>query len=287
MDKSKVGMTRRGFLWNSGLGAITAVTAKAFSTGSGVVLGQGAKGKYGPFKMGFQSYSLRHFKGIDDCIGQAQKLELAYVELYRGHLDPSSPQEKVKEVRERLAAAGLQVNAFGVERYTADHAQNEALFEFGKALGVTNLSADPEKDAFPSLEKLVRQYDIRIAIHNHGPEDKRWARPEWILDSVKSLDPRIGSCADLGHFIRSGINPVEAIERLGSRVLGVHFKDFDKSGKDVVLGQGQLNVVKTLAALKKVGFNGPLSLEFEGDVENPVPKMLESLTIVRQALKTI
>ncbi len=240
---------------------------------------------YAPFDMGFQSYSLRHFTELDDFLEQAGRLGLHYVELYRGHLPTSTPLPQLEQIQKRLAAAGLITNAFGVEHFSEDHEANEAFFKFGKALGVRCLSADPRKNAFGSLEKLVEEYDVQIAIHNHGPEDERWRRPDWILEAVSDLDPRIGACADLGHFIRADVDPIEALEMLGSRVLGVHLKDFDQQGDDVVLGQGQLDVGQTLATLVKIGFDGPLSLEFEGDKENPIPKMLECLAIVRDALQ--
>ena len=249
--------------------------------------GKPPSSEYGPFKMSFQSYSLRQFAQIDDLVREAIKLKLSYVELYSGHLPVSAAPGELKKVTGKLYLAGYKVAAFGVEAFTADHAKNEQLFKFGRMLGVENLSADPTKDAFESLEKLVKGYNIKIAIHNHGPEDKRWQKPEWILESVKNLDPRIGSCADLGHFIRAGVDPVVALEMLGPRVLGCHFKDFDKQGKDVIVGSGQLDVVKALRTLKKIGFKGPLSLEFEGDKENPVPKMLECLGAIRDAVKQI
>ena len=239
---------------------------------------------YDPFDMGFQSYSLRHFTEMKDLLEQAGRLGLHHVELYRGHLPTSTPPTELEQVRKRLASVGLTANAFGVEHFSEDHEANEALFKFGKALGVRCLSADPTKGAFVSLEKLVKEYDVQIAIHNHGPEDERWRRPEWILEAVTDLDPRIGACADLGHFIRADVDPIDALELLGPRVLGVHLKDFDPQGNDVVLGQGQLDVGRTLATLVKIGFDGPLSLEFEGDKENPIPKMLECLAIVRAAL---
>jgi sugar phosphate isomerase/epimerase len=242
---------------------------------------------YGPFKMALQSYSLRHFLKTDDFVREAAKLKLSYAELYRGHLKTDAFPSEIETVKKKLAAVGIRVRAFGVEGFTSDHAKNEGLFKFGKALGLESLSADPQKDAFASLEKLVKTYNIKIAIHNHGPEDKRWKKPEWILDAVKGLDARIGSCADLGHFIRADIDPVAALEMLGSRVHGCHFKDFDKQGKDVVVGTGQLDVVKALRMLKKIGFKGLLSLEYEGDQENPIPKMQECLKTIREAVKRI
>jgi sugar phosphate isomerase/epimerase len=233
------------------------------------------------FLLGFQSYSLRHFSSRDAFMREAEKLGLNYVELYRGHLKPSAPLGEVRTVRDGLAAIGLKVNAYGVEKLTADSESNEALFKFGKELGITSLSASPTKDAFPSLNRLVKQYDIKIAIHNHGPEDEQWRRPEWILEAVKDLDPRIGACVDTGHYLRAGITPVEAIEMLSSRVLGVHLKDFDANLREVIPGDGEINLDETLDALKRIGFDGPLSLEYEEHPENPVPQMQQAIRRVR------
>lgn len=295
MKDSTRHLTRRGFLGRSGLG----LTGALMGSGAAAFILSGcareehlpspdvsvAPTDYGPFRVAFQSYSLRHFQELDDFVREARKLDLDYVELWRGHLRTTASPEEIQNVANRLAEVGIEPIAFGVERFTADHEANEALFRFGQALGVENLSANPDKDAatFDSLEKLVQQYDIRIAIHNHGPEDERWQRPEWILETVQDRDPRIGACADLGHFIRAGVDAVEAIQTLGSRVLGVHFKDFDEEGNDVVVGRGRLNVQEAMAALRRVGFDGPLSLEYEGDRENPVPAMLECLEVMREA----
>ena len=291
MKRKETAMSRRGFLEKGGHTLAAAAAAPALLSACGGTEQQVTTETsaltappYGPYKMGFQSYSLRHFSAWDDFLREARKLDLRYVELYRGHLDHAAPAEQVMERKQELAASGLQANAFGVERFTADHEKNKALFEFAKLLGVANLSADPMKDAFASLERLVQEYDIQIAIHNHGPEDERWRMPEWILDAVKDLDPRIGACADLGHFIRAGVDPVEAIEMLGSRVLGVHFKDFDEQGNDVVIGRGSLDTLGVLQALRKINFDGPLSLEFEGDREDPVPNILECLASIREAV---
>ena len=239
---------------------------------------------YGNYQMGFQSYSLRHFVPIQDFLGQAKRLNLPFVELWRGHLPPDAGEEEIVRFRDRLRQAGITVNAFGVERFTDEHEKNEAVFRLARTFGVSVLTANPSKRAFASLEKLVDQYDIRIAIHNHGPEDERWRRPEWIMEAVDGLDPRIGACADLGHFIRAGVDPVTALEILGSRVLGVHLKDFDAEENDVVLGRGRLDVVRTFETFRKLGFPGPVSLEFEGDKEDPVPAMLECLDVVAEAI---
>ena len=237
-----------------------------------------------PFRFGFQSYSLRHFSQTEDLAGEAEKLGLLFVEVYSGHLATDATDEGISRFKQALDRAGVEVNAFGVESFTADHEANQRLFQFGQKLDVENLSADPSKDAFESLQQLVAQYDIRIAIHNHGPEDERWRRPEWILEAVKDLDPRIGACVDTGHYLRAGVDPVEAIRMLGSRVWGVHLKDFDAESEEQIVGQGRLNLVETFQALLDVGFKGPLSLEYESHMENPVPSMREGLEAAAEAL---
>ncbi len=250
----------------------------------GVQPAPAAAAEYGPFQMGFQSYSLREFQELGTFVTQAERLGVEYVEVYSGHLSTTASDEEIENFKSRLAQAGMQINAFGVENFTADHEQNRRLFEFGKKLGVRNLSANPTKDAFDSLDELVREYDIRIAIHNHGPEDERWRRPEWILEAVKDRDPRIGACVDTGHYIRAGVNPVEAIQMLGSRVLGVHLKDFNQDMQEVLVGQGQLDLNATLSSLREVGLEGPLSLEYEDHADDPVPHMLQELESVRQVI---
>ena len=237
-----------------------------------------------PFRFGFQSYSLRHFSETRELAREAECLGLPFVEVYSGHLPTDATDEEISRFKQTLDRAGVEINAFGVEGFSADHEANQRLFQFGQKLGVENLSADPSKDAFKSLQRLVAEYDIRIAIHNHGPEDERWRRPEWILEAVKDLDPRIGACVDTGHYLRAGVDPVEAIRMLGSRVWGVHLKDFDANSEEQIVGQGLLNLVDTFQALVDVGFKGPLSLEFESNMENPVPSMREGVAAAAAAL---
>jgi inosose dehydratase len=269
---------RRQFLSKSGLGLVSAAfLASRCGPTPETVFAPDQALDFGPFRMGFQSYSLRHFTELDDLVREAGRLGVPHAEIYRGHLAVDAPPETILEVREALAGVGVTVNAYGVERFSADHERNENLFRFGQQLGVMNLSAAPTLDAFDSLEELVARYDIRIAIHNHGPEDELWQFPQAILEAVEGRDSRIGACVDTGHYLRSGVDPIEAIRLLGSRVLGVHFKDYDRDLNEVIPGDGQLDVAAALEALRDVGFNGPLSLEYEEHPEDPVPHMKVAL----------
>ncbi len=296
MKKKDSTMSRRSFLRDSLVMTGTAAAAAGPLIWTGCsqggepgseASGSVTPGLYEPFKVGFQSQSLRHLVSLEDVLREAGKLNLGYVELWRGHLSPSASRGQIQRIKQRLAEAGLTVNAFGVEDLSSDETKTQVLFEFGRALGVTNLNIYPTRDAVAGLQNWVSLYNVRVAIHNRGPEDDRWAMPEWIFEAVENLDPRVGACADLGHFIRSGVDPVKAIERLGNRVLGVHFRDFDRQGNEVVLGQGQLDVKAALVALKKTGFDGPFSLEFGGQPRDPIPGMLESLSAIRDALERI
>jgi len=281
-------LNRRGFILGGGVGlaaaALAGCEAEQPVARSGESEGSVTLAKP-ELLIGFQSYSLRHFAPMETFLPEAEKLGLDYVELYSALLATTASPEEIDSAKGKLAAIGLTANAYGVEKFTSDHAQNEAIFQFGKSLGVTNLSAYPTKDAFPSLSKLVDQYDIRIAIHNHGPEDEVWGRPEWILNAVKDQDPRIGACLDTGWVIMAGVDSVEAIEMLGTRVLGIHLKDFTAEGEEVIPGDGLMDLDKTLAALQKVGFSGPFSLEYEEKRENPVPDMLETVNRIKAWMK--
>jgi len=288
---------RRHFLCRSGKAAI----GSAFVSGLLQRLAHGSRGEpqseagnnYGPFRMGFQSFSLRNFPRLDEFVLQAEKFRLKYVELHETHLSTKAPDREIRMVKQRLDASGIEVNAFGVVEFTENHSQNGALFEFARTLGAKTITASLTKDAFESLEKLVQSHDIRVAIHNHGPEDERFRKPEWILEAVSDLDPRIGACVDTGHYIRVGVDPIEAIRLLGQRVLAVHLKDYEGQAvkglaypgtKEALVGSGRLDLSETLEALQKIGFSGPLSLEYEDHPQDPVPYMLEELIRIRNII---
>ena len=136
----------------------------------------------------------------------------------------SSP-EKIAEVKKKVADLGLTISAHGVNPFTKDEAASRKQFEFAKALGIPTLSADPDPDSFDHLDKLVKEFDIRVAIHNHGPRH-RYNKVVDVLRAVEKHDERIGACADLGHYIRSGEKPTEVIRLLKGRLYGIHLKDF-------------------------------------------------------------
>jgi sugar phosphate isomerase/epimerase len=246
--------------------------------------------KYGGFALGIQSYSLRAF-GVDGALEKVRDLGLHWIEFFRAHFPPTPDPAKIKEMLDKCAQFDISISAHGVQSFTKDHAANEAFFKFAKAAGIRNLSANPQPDAFDSLEKLVAQYDLRIAIHNHGP-GALYDKVDDGLKAVKGRDQRIGFCADLGHYIRSAEDPVAAIHRLGDRLYGVHLKDFaeqQKKARGVILGKGHLDVVGVFKALKQVKFpaDGALSLEYEENPNDPMAEIQECLAVAAEAAQKV
>lgn len=241
--------------------------------------------------MGIQSYSLRAFP-VDEALKIIHDdLDLHFVEMFRDHFPITTDKDAIAKMKGKLKANALTLSAHGVQAFTADHAKNEDFFKFAAAAGFKNLSADPTPDSFDSLEKLVKQYDLRIAIHNHGP-GHRYDKVADCLKAVEGRDPRIGFCADLGHFIRSGEDPVKLLLAMKGRVWGVHLKDFDapkKDAKGVVLGKGLLDVAGVFKALKSIGFpaDGALSLEYEENPKHPIGEIQECIAVAAKAARTI
>ena len=240
--------------------------------------------------MGIQSYSLRAF-GIDGALEKIEELELHFVELFRMHYPPIPDSVKIAEMNAKLDKHDLSISAHGVQSFTKDHNKNKAFFEFAKKAGIRNISANPELDSFDSLNRLVAEYDIRIAIHNHGP-GALYDSPLDGLKAVAGFDKRIGFCADLGHYIRSGVDPVEVIYQLGDRLYGVHLKDFaeqKKKTEGVIIGRGHLDVEGVFKALNRVGFpaDGALSLEYEENPQDPMDDIRACLNVAAEAAQRV
>jgi sugar phosphate isomerase/epimerase len=247
---------------------------------------EASRKRYGGFNMGIQTYSLRGY-GADEAFQKINALGLHWIEPYRVHYQPSTDPQAIKTMKAKLQPLDLHVSAHGVHSFSKDHEKNETLFKFAKLAGIRNLSANPSKDSYDSLEKLVDKYDVRIAIHNHGP-GALYDQLEDGLKAVKGRDERIGFCADLGHYIRSGIDPVDAIEGLTGRLFGIHLKDFaekKKRTRGVILGEGHMDVKAVFKALKKANFpsDGALSLEYEENPKNPIADIEKCLAIAAKA----
>ena len=237
--------------------------------------------------LGLQIYSLRNYK-VDEAIKHTHDLGFKFVEFYPGMYPLDSDAEAIAAMNKKLADLGLTISALGVIRFTKDAAANRKIFEFAKAAGIRTLGADPDPDSFASLDELVKEFDIRVAIHNHGPTH-RYNKAIDVLQAVEKYDQRIGACADLGHYLRSGERPVEVIRLLKGRLYGIHLKDFaemqDKT-KGVILGKGHIDVPAVMGALVAVDFpaDGALSIEYEENPQNPLADIKACEQAAREAI---
>jgi sugar phosphate isomerase/epimerase len=273
---------RKFFHVTSGL----AVGAALHRAARGVAAAQAEK-PWGGWPIGVQSYSLRNFN-VHDAIRHIQGMDVHFVEFFSKHLDIGASDEQIAQVRQLLMSADIQLNAHGVNRFTRDHDANRRIFAFAKKAGIRNLTADPDPDSFDSLDKLCAEYDVRIAIHNHGPRH-RYNTIQDVAQAVEGHHPHVGACVDTGHFIRGKVDPVEAVRALKGRVFAVHLKDDEKQdggSHNVILGKAHLDVPGLFRALKETAFppDGSLSLEYEANPQNPIDDMKMCLAVVKEAV---
>jgi sugar phosphate isomerase/epimerase len=239
---------------------------------------------FGGWPIGVQSYSLRKFNTVE-AIRHIQGMGVHFAEFYSKHLAIDASADQLAETKKLLASADVTLNAHGVSGFSKDHEANRKVFAFAKRAGIKNITANPEPDAFDSLDKLVAEYDIRICIHNHGPGA--------LLDAVEGHDKRIGACVDTGHFIRSGEDPVEAVRKIKDRVFAVHLKDDthkgDKGSHNVVIGKANLDVTGIFKALRDIKFpaDGSISLEYESNPDNPIDDMKQCLAVARESIAKV
>lgn len=236
-----------------------------------------------PFRMGAQSYSFRNFD-FEGSIAQLKKLGLRNMEYCGVHFPPAPEHEGFAQVRQKVKDEGIDVVAYGVESFTDNEEASRVKFDFGKAIGLEVITANPAHNAFDSLDKLTEEYGIKIAIHNHGPL-ARYDKVEDTLKAIQNHSAMIGACVDTGHVIRSGEKPHEVIEALGKRVHSLHLKDWIHGGEEQILGEGDLDLVAVAKALLALDFKGPLNLEFELSPDNPVPGMQAGLKNWKKAVK--
>jgi inosose dehydratase len=293
MDLSRT-LTRRRFL-QAGAAAAVALPAAVRAADKDDALGG--------FKLGVQSYTFRDFN-TEQALKRIQDLGLHYVEFFPKHAPLDSTPAQVQALRKLCGDYGVTPVAFGVQRFTKDHDANKKVFEFGKQLGVESLSADPDPDSFDSLDKLVAEYQIAIAIHPHGPAGRgqlhRWYSAETILAAVKDHHALLGSCLDTGHLIRAEIlgkklDPAAEIRLMGARNFGLHLKDNDnareKAGagggsSNVVFGKGALDVPGVLRALRDVKYARAISIEYEANPKDPSADMRACVEAFKQAVRS-
>jgi sugar phosphate isomerase/epimerase len=236
------------------------------------------------WRLSIQAYSFNRFS-FYEAIEKTAALGLRYIEGYPGQrvskerptlkFAPGLPDEVLKEAQDKLAAAGVRLVNFGVVGLSATEAQSRAVFEFAKKMGIETIVSEPPPEALDLVAKLCDEYGINVAIHNH-PKPSRYWNPQTVLDACKERTKRLGACADTGHWVRSGVDPLQALKQLEGRIVSLHFKDLSaRDGKphDVPWGTGQSDAQGMLRELHRQGLKAVFSIEYEYNWDNSMPEI--------------
>ena len=243
-----------------------------------------------PVRLGLASYTFRNFSRVQ-LIGFMKQLHVFALNAkdVNDHLsaDPSGEAVALAD----YAAAGIKLHAAGVIYFEKEEdADIRNKFEYSKRAGIPVIVAgDPTVQTLPRIEKFAKEYDMRIAIHNHGPEDQLWPSPGAILKAAKDMDPRIGCCIDVGHTVRAGTDVVQAIQEAGPRLFNIHIKDltnFQDKESQVAVGDGSIPVRRIFEALIAMKYEGFVDLEYEIHPNDPMPGVIASFAYMRGILST-
>jgi sugar phosphate isomerase/epimerase len=284
---SKPNFSRRSFVQSSAfIAAACAVPGAA--TLPALAQPKPASGKPSPVRLGMASYTFRNFTRAQ-VIGFMKQLNLTALNCKdaKDHL-PMDPAEEPKALAD-YSAAGIELHAVGTVYFPKDEDDDiRSKFEYAKRAGVKVIVAgDPKPEVLPRIEKFVKEYDIRLAIHNHGPEDKVWPSPLDVLKAVKNLDPRMGCCIDVGHCVRAGTDVVQAIHEVGPRLFNMHMKDladFTSKESQVAVGEGIMPIREIFETLIATKYPGYVDLEYEIHGDDPMPGVTESFAYMRGVL---
>jgi sugar phosphate isomerase/epimerase len=250
---------------------------------------EGTIGDSGDFKLGVASYSFREFSR-KIAIQGTQKLA-KYINYKDVHLPLTSTPADIKKAVAETEKAGLKIVGGGTIYFrTPDEADIRSKFEYAKACGMPTIVCMPDKAILPKLEKYVREYDIKIAVHNHGPEDPNFPRPQDVLAVVKDMDPRCGLCIDIGHTVRTGVDLIPTVAQAGPRLLDMHVKDladFKDKASQRPCGDGIMPFPALFKQLKKMNYQGYINLEYEIDDTDPLPNMIKSFAYMRGVIAGI
>ncbi len=253
--------------------------------------------RIGGWAIGCQAYSFNRYSVIE-AIQKTADAGGKIIEFFPGQriglddanarLDVNTSDAAIARIKDALAKRGVLAVAFGVIGLPGNEAESRKVFAFAKKMGIRTIVTEPGEDALDTIERLVKEYDIQVAIHNHprqpnNPNYKVWD-PNYVLSLVKNRDKRIGACADTGHWVRSGIKPTDALRILRGRVLELHLKDlheFSPGGHDVPFGTGVSDIKGILDELRAQNFDGNLSIEYEYNWESSVPEIAQSIGFLR------
>lgn len=238
-------------------------------------------------KLGVASYSLRNFS-LQNAIGMTKALGTPYINLKSMHLPYDASPAQIAEARREISAAGLKIVGGGMITFDVDTDDGvQKYFDYARSAGMPLIVMTCKPAVLPRVEKFAKRYDIKAAIHNHGPEDPDFPSPYEALKAVRKMDPRMGLCIDIGHTVRTGTDVVKAVADAGPRLLDMHAKDLrdlkDKESQCIV-GEGKIPIAEIFNKLRSMRYRGYVNLEYEIDENDPMPGMKQSFAYMRGVL---
>jgi inosose dehydratase len=278
-------LSRRGFVGlaasAAALAPIVGRTTPTYAQASGSVADP-----WLGLKVGVASYSYSRLP-LEAAIQGVRRVGVKYVSIKDSHLPLKSSAAERKAVVKQFRDAGIMPLSCGVVGMNDDESQLRNAFEYARDASIPTIVCKPTHESLSVLDKLVKEFDIRLAIHNHGPEDKVWPSPLDVWEAIQKYDERIGVCVDVGHTSRCGVDPIRAIRTCSERLYDVHLKDLssrDGKSRPVVVGRGVLDVRGMLRALLDIGYKYHVGLEYEEDMKDPIPGVAESIGYIRGTL---
>ena len=282
----KTEQSRRHFLQVVGIGAACLTgTGRCLAQVGSADKGQKSKPK---FELGLASYTLREFK-LEETLAMTKRVGLKYICFKSFHLVLDSTPAQIRATVKKVKDAGLVLYGGGVIGMKKEDQVHQA-FDYAKTAGMKVIVAAPSPEMLPLIEKKVKQYDIKVAIHNHGPGDNFFPTPAVALEQIKNLDKRIGICHDIGHTKRYGSDPIAETELCADRLHDVHIKDVsaaNKNGHGVEIGRGVIDIPRFIRTLIKIEYDGIVSFEYEKDAKDPMAGLAESVGYVKGVLAAI
>ena len=270
--------SRRNFLQTTALGIAGSVSLPFLGKSALVERGADKQSAAFPLVVGVAGYTFAKFD-LDQSIAMMKRIGIKNLSLKEIHLPLNSSDEKIKTAMGKFSEAGINVYTVGVIYLKTKEAVDQA-FQYAKKVGVNMIVGVPSYDLIDYTEAQVKAYNIKFAIHNHGPEDAQYPAPKDVYDRIKNRDARMGMCIDIGHAMRAGAPPEKAIRDFKERLFDLHIKDVTiaaKEGKATEIGRGVIDFPAVVKSLRKIKYSGVCSIEYEKDMMDPLPGIAESI----------
>lgn len=282
-------ISRRRLLQVAGVGmAAGLVPALPVSLKAQEPVGTDGNAEFHGLRVGVATYSLRKFT-YDEVLQDMQRLKVHYMSLKDSHLPLSSTPAQIKEARQKATDIGVTITSCGVIYMKDDDKVMTTALDYAQHLGCGTIVVGVNAEMLPRLNRLIKNYDLKVAIHNHGPHDKLFPSPLEVYSAVQPYDRKLGLCMDIGHTFRMGENVAQDIHKTKDRLYSMHFKDVRSNiyNYGVPVGTGLIPEIPIMKALLDIHYKGEVMLEYETDADHPIPGMMESFGYMRGVLQTL